>query len=160
MLICDVDGVLTDGRLWVGEDGQWRRFFHVRDGVGMKQLMEEGYQLGIISGGKSSDVETRLKFIGVHHLYLDASDKTGPFQEILNKTGLKPSEVAYIGDEVFDIPILEKVGVAVTVPDAVKEVKKAAHYTTKIPGGFGAARELCDLICKNGAYAKKGRRNK
>lgn len=155
MLICDVDGVLTDGRLWVDTEGKWRRFFHVKDGVGMKLLMEDGYEVGVISGGKSDDVVQRMSFLNIRHFYLEASDKTGPFEEILKNTGFDVSEIAFIGDEIFDIPILKRVGFAATVPNAVHEVKKAAHYVTKIEGGYGAVREVVDLIRQHGALALK-----
>jgi 3-deoxy-D-manno-octulosonate 8-phosphate phosphatase (KDO 8-P phosphatase) len=154
MLICDVDGVLTDGRLWISDDGKWRRFFHVKDGVGMKLLQEAGYEVGVISGGKSDDVIQRMSFLNIKHFYLEIADKTIPFLEILKNTGLKTEEIAFIGDEIFDMPILEKVGFAATVPNAVDKVKKAAHYVTKIEGGYGAVREIIDMILDHGAFAK------
>jgi len=159
MLICDVDGVLTDGRLWIDSEGKWRRFFHVKDGVGMKLLMDEGYEVGVISGGKSDDVVQRMSFLNIKHFYLEAADKVGPFQEILKNTGYKVEEIAFIGDEIFDIPILEAVGFAATVPGAVSEVKKAAHYVTKTGGGLGAVREVVDLIRQHGALAKGPSKN-
>jgi 3-deoxy-D-manno-octulosonate 8-phosphate phosphatase (KDO 8-P phosphatase) len=155
MLICDVDGVLTDGRLWVDSEGKWRRFFHTKDGVGMKLLMDEGYEVGVISGGKSDDVVQRMGFLNIKHFYLEAADKVGPFEEILKNTGYKVDEIAFIGDEIYDIPILKRVGFAVTVPHAVKEVKKAAHYITKTEGGFGAVREVVDMIREHGALVKR-----
>ncbi len=157
MLICDVDGVLTDGRLWISDDGKWRRFFHVKDGVGMKLLMDNGYEVGVISGGKSDDVVQRMEFLNIKHFYLEAADKTQPFEKILEKTGLKTDEIAFIGDEIFDIPILERVGFAATVPGAVAKVKKSAHYVTKTDGGAGAVREVVDLIMEHGALNKKSK---
>jgi len=156
MLICDVDGVLTDGRLWIDSEGKWRRFFHVKDGVGMKLLMDEGYDVGVISGGKSDDVVQRMSFLNIKHFYLEAADKRGPFEEILKNTGFKGDEVAFIVDEIFDIPILQKVGFAATVPGAVEEVRAAAHYITQTPGGAGAVREVVDLIRKFGLFSRKG----
>jgi 3-deoxy-D-manno-octulosonate 8-phosphate phosphatase (KDO 8-P phosphatase) len=160
MLICDVDGVLTDGRLWIDTEGKWRRFFHVKDGVGMKLLMDQGYEVGVISGGKSDDVIQRMSFLNIKHFYLEASDKVIPFEEILADTGFKTEEIAFIGDEIFDIPILKRVGFAATVPNAVNEVKKAAHYVTKTEGGYGAVREVVDLIRLHGSLAKKGQKKK
>lgn len=154
MLICDVDGVLTDGRLWISDDGKWRRFFHVRDGVGMKLLMDEGYDVGVISGGKSDDVIQRMSFLNIKYFYLEIANKIQPFEEILQKTGYAEDEIAFIGDEIFDIPVLERVGFAATVPGAVKEVQKSAHYCTKVEGGFGAVREVVDLIRNFGALSK------
>jgi 3-deoxy-D-manno-octulosonate 8-phosphate phosphatase (KDO 8-P phosphatase) len=153
MLICDVDGVLTDGRLWISDAGKWRRYFHVKDGVGMKLLMDAGYEVGVISGGKSDDVIQRMSFLSIKHFYLEAADKVGPFEEILKNTGFKEDEIAYIGDEIFDIPILERVGFSATVPGAVKEVKKSAMYITETPGGHGAVREVIDLIRLYGALS-------
>lgn len=160
MLICDVDGVLTDGRLWVTDAGKWCRFFHTKDGVGMKLLMELGYEVGVISGGKSDDVVQRMNFLGIRHFYMEAADKVKPFQEILLNTGFKAGEIAFIGDEIFDIPILKKVGFAATVPSAVKEVKKVAHYVTKTEGGYGAVREVIDLIRDFGALSGSGKTRK
>lgn len=155
MLICDVDGVLTDGRLWISDDGKWRRFFHVRDGVGMKLLMEAGYEVGVISGGKSDDVIQRMGFLDIKHFYLEVADKSLPFEQILKDTGYEEEEIAFIGDEIYDIPILERVGFAATVPGAVKKVKKSSHYITKTEGGSGAVREVVDLILDHGALASR-----
>src|SRR3954469_25372032 len=116
MLICDVDGVLTDGRLWISDDGKWRRFFHVKDGVGMKLLMDEGYDVGVISGGKSDDVIQRMSFLNIKYFYLEIADKIHPYEEILQKTGYKDNEIAFIGDEIYDVPVLKRVGFAATVP--------------------------------------------
>jgi len=157
MLICDVDGVLTDGRLWISDAGKWCRYFHVKDGVGMKLLMDEGYDVGVISGGKSDDVIQRMSFLKITHFYLEAADKVGPFEEILKNTGYSEDEIAYIGDEVFDIPILKRVGFAATVPGAVSEVKKSAHYVTKIGGGHGAVREIADFIRQFGSLSPKSK---
>ncbi len=157
MVIFDVDGILTDGRLWVTDAGKWCRFFCVKDGVGIKLLMDAGYEVGVISGGKSDDVIQRMTFLKIPYFYLEAGDKMPPYLEILEKTGFKEDEIAFIGDEIFDIPILERVGFAATVPGAVKEVKSAAHYVTKEVGGMGAAREVADMVRFNGAFgsAKK-----
>jgi 3-deoxy-D-manno-octulosonate 8-phosphate phosphatase (KDO 8-P phosphatase) len=160
MLICDVDGVLTDGRLWISDDGKWRRYFHIKDGVGMNLLRECGYEIGVISGGKSDDVITRMAFLKVPHVYLEASDKVGPFNDVLAKTGFKEEEIAFIGDEIFDIPIFKRVGFAATVPGAVNEVKKAAHYVTETKGGEGAVREVIDFIREYGAFSKHGKKKK
>lgn len=155
MLILDVDGVLTDGRIWVTDAGKWCRFFSVRDGVGIKLLMEAGYEVGVISGGKSDDVIQRMTFLKIPYFYLEAGDKMPPYLDILQKTGYKEEEIAFVGDEVFDVPILERVGFAATVPDAVPEVKKAAHIVTKQTGGMGAAREVADLVRMYGAHSQK-----
>lgn len=153
-LVTDVDGVLTDAMIWWDSDKQWKRKFSVRDGVGLKLLMESGYKVGVITGGRSEDVQTRMKFLGVHYYYDGISgDKYEPFQDLLKQSGLQPSEILYIGDEVYDVSVMKLCGIGVTVPDAVEEAKQAAHYVTKVPGGFGAVREVCDLIRKHGFYS-------
>lgn len=152
-LVTDVDGVLTDATIWWDSDKQWKRNFSVRDGVGLKLLMEAGYKVGVITGGKSEDVRTRMEFLGVHWFFDGHTDKIEPFQDLLKQSGLKASEVIYIGDEVYDVPVLKMVGVGATVPDAVDEAKQVAHYITKYPGGFGAVREVCDLVRRYGFYS-------
>lgn len=146
MIVCDVDGVLTDGSLWISDDGKWRRQFHIRDGVGIKLAMQAGFEFAIISGGKSDDLIQRMNFLGVKRVYLDASDKVPSFDRLLKETGIKADEVAYVGDEIFDIPIFNQVGFSASVPDAVSNVRKHADYVTKTKGGFGAVREVIDLI--------------
>lgn len=155
MLITDVDGCLTDGCLWLDSNLQWRRLFNVLDGVGLKQLMEAGFKIGVITGGTSEDVRLRIKFLGIEYFYDGASDKRPHFKELLEKTGLKPSEIAYIGDEIYDVPIMEQVGFSACPPRAVSQAKKVSHYITRAEGGYGAVREVCDLILENGFYAKK-----
>lgn len=153
MLICDVDGVMTNGEIWLDSQNQWKRRFTVYDGVGLKMLMDKGYKVGIITGGKSIDVQTRIGFLGIEYFYEGIGDKTPPLLEILQKTGLKLEEIAYIGDELVDVPIIEKVGVGVSVPNGVKEAREKAKYITKVRGGDGAVRELCDLILEKGFYS-------
>ncbi len=153
MLICDVDGVMTNGEIWLDSQNQWKRKFSVYDGVGLKMLMDMGYKIGVITGGKSIDVRTRMEFLGVEFFYEGIADKTPSFDEILSKTGFKPEEVAYIGDELVDVPIIKRVGMGVSVPNGVKEAKRDAAYITKVPGGDGAVREICDLILENGFFS-------
>ncbi|MEQ1875564.1 MAG: HAD-IIIA family hydrolase [Bdellovibrionia bacterium] len=153
-LVTDVDGVLTDAMVWWDSDKQWKRKFSVRDGVGLKLLMERGYKIGVITGGRSEDVQTRMKFLGVHYFFDGISgDKLECFQDLLKQSGLQSSEILYIGDEIYDVAVMKAVGVGVSVPDAVDEAREAAHYITKAPGGQGAVREVCDLIRKHGFFA-------
>lgn len=154
MLVLDVDGVLTDCRLWMDSNGEWKRIYSVRDGVGIKALIEAGYKLAIITGAKASDVRARAQMLGFHYFYEGAIDKGPSFEKLQQESGLKPSEMAYVGDDIFDIPLLEKVGFAATVPEAVDEVIEVAGYVTKRPGGNGAVREVCNFILKYGHYAK------
>lgn len=153
MLVLDVDGVLTDCRLWMDSDGEWKRIYSVRDGVGIKRLIESGYKLAIITGAKAKDVQARSKMLGIHYFFEGALDKVPSFLELQKVSGFSTAEMAYMGDDIFDIPLLEQVGFAATVPEAVDEVIQSAHYVTKRPGGNGAVREVCDYIYKYGAFA-------
>lgn len=148
LLALDVDGVMTDGRIfWIEAQG-WTRQFNVKDGYGLKLLMAAGIQVAIISGGKSKDVETRASFLKVHHTFLGDENKLIAFDKILASTGFKPEEIAFVGDDLFDIPVLEKVGFSATVPHAVDPVKERVHYITQFEGGAGAVREVADAIRK------------
>lgn len=155
MLVLDVDGVLTDCRLWMDSDGEWKRIYSVRDGVGIKALAEAGYKLAIITGTSAKDVRSRAKMLGFHYFYEGAVDKWPSFEKLQNESGIKPSEMAYIGDDIFDIPLIQAVAFGATVPEAVEEVIEKAHYVTKRQGGNGAVREVCSFILKYGFYSKK-----
>ncbi len=152
MLVLDVDGVLTDTRMWF--DGtEWRRFFSIRDGVGIKRLIESGYKTAVITGTKADDIRARVKSLGIQYFYEGALDKEPSFLQLQKESGIKPEEMAYVGDDIFDIPLLEKVEFGATVPEAVDEVLEVADYVTRRPGGLGAVREVCDYIYKYGAYS-------
>lgn len=153
MLVLDVDGVLTDGRIWMDSNGEWRRFFSIRDGMGIKLLRERGYRVAFITASKSADIRQRAKNLGIDFFYEDAHDKSPAFGELQKSSGLKASEMAYVGDDLPDVPILKSVAFAATVPAAVDEVKEAVHYVTHRPGGDGAVREICDFIHRYGALA-------
>ncbi|MBC7421782.1 MAG: HAD hydrolase family protein [Bdellovibrio sp.] len=154
MLVLDVDGVLTDCRLWMDANGEWKRFYSIRDGVGIKALVEAGYKLAIITGTTATDVRARAKVLGVHYFYEGAMDKWPSFEQLQKDSGISPNEMAYVGDDIFDIPLIEEVGFGATVPEAVDEVLAVASYVTKRPGGNGAVREICNFILKYGHYAK------
>ena len=154
MLVLDVDGVLTDCRLWMDSDGEWKRIYSVRDGVGIKALGAAGYKLAIITGAQASDVRARAKMLGFDYFYEGAADKVPFFAKLQADSGMSPSEMAYVGDDVFDIPLLQAVAFGATVPEAVDEVIECSQYVTKRPGGNGAVREICDFILKYGFYAK------
>ena len=154
MLVLDVDGVLTDCRLWMDSNGEWKRIYSVRDGVGIKALAEAGYKLAIITGAQATDVRARAKMLGFHYFYEGAADKWPSFEKLQKESGLHPSEMAYVGDDVFDIPLLKAVSFSATVPEAVDEVLQTVGYVTKRTGGNGAVREICDFILKYGHYAK------
>lgn len=148
LLLLDVDGVLTDGRIFWQEDQGWTRFFHVKDGYGLKLLMKAGIQVGVISGGDSKDVKTRVEFLKLNYAFLGDENKIVAFDKIVAASGLKPDQIAFMGDELFDIPVLEKVGFSATVPHAVDPVKERVHYITQHEGGWGAVREVADAIRK------------
>ncbi len=148
MLILDVDGVMTDGRIWWIEGTGWTRAFSVKDGYGLKLLMKAGIDVAVISGGDSKSVRERAQFLGIKHVYLGDENKLIALDKIMKDTGYKYEQLAFVGDDLFDMPVLEKVGFSATVPHAVVEVKEIVHYITEEPGGFGAVREIADLIRK------------
>jgi 3-deoxy-D-manno-octulosonate 8-phosphate phosphatase (KDO 8-P phosphatase) len=148
MLILDVDGVLTDGRIWWIEGTGWTRSFSVKDGYGLKLLMRAGVEIAVISGGDSKSVRERAQFLGIKHVYLGDENKLTALGKIMASTGFTHEQMAFVGDDLFDIPVLEVVGFSATVPHAVPEVKDVVDYITQEPGGFGAVREVADLIRK------------
>lgn len=146
LVVFDVDGVLTDGSLFFGDDGQEYKAFHSRDGHGMKMLQMTGVDIAIITGRTSSVVEHRMENLGIRHVFQGQLDKLPTFQRLCDELGLEPAHTAYVGDDVVDLPILRRVGLAVAVQDAHHLVKQHAHWQTPSPGGRGAARDLCELI--------------
>ena len=148
MLLLDVDGVMTDGRIFWLDGHGWTRYFHIKDGYGLKLLMKAGIQVGIISGGDSKDVRTRAEFLKLNHVFLGDENKIVALDKVMAATGFKYDEIAFMGDELFDIPVLEKVGFSATVPHAVEPVKERVHYITECEGGWGAVREVADAIRK------------
>ena len=146
LLLLDVDGVLTDGRLYFGPGGEVIKVFHVRDGYGLKLWHDAGFRSGIISGRNSDIVSIRASELGIHFVYQGNDDKLLALNEIAAEARVLLDEIAFMGDDLLDIPVLEKVGLAVAVADAPEEVKQASHYVTKIPGGRGAVREVIDML--------------
>lgn len=148
LLLMDCDGVLTDGRIELLENGDESKTFHTRDGHGIVLMHRAGLDTGIISGRSSTLVERRARDLGINHLRQGTWDKIKDYEELLAETGADEAAVAFIGDDVTDIPLMQRVGLAVAVADAVPETLAAAHYVTQLPGGFGAVREVCELILK------------
>lgn len=146
VVIFDIDGVMTDGRIFYTEGTGWGAFYNVIDGFGIKLLKRAGLEVGVISGGAFTSHRKRAESLGITHAYFGDEDKLHAFNTILKHVNASVEECAYIGDELFDIPVLEQVGFAATPPHAPEAVKKKVHYVTKKPGGNGAVRELCDLI--------------
>lgn len=148
LVLMDCDGVLTDGRITLLADGDEQKSFHTRDGQGIVLLQRAGIKTGIISGRTSNLVERRALELNMNFLRQSVGNKVKAFEEMLNESDVKAEETAFIGDDIADILLMESVGFAVAVADAVEETKDAAHYITKLTGGFGAVRETADLILK------------
>ncbi len=146
VVVFDVDGVLTDGSLYLGDDGQEYKAFHSRDGHGMAMLREAGVEIGIITGRTSRVVVHRMASLGIEHVYQGQRDKLPAFEDLLGKLGLSADEVAFVGDDVVDLPILVRAGLAIAVADAHPLVLRHAHWQTPSRGGRGAARDVCELI--------------
>lgn len=146
LMIFDVDGVLTDGSLHYGADGEALKTFNVYDGLGIKLLQESGVQTAIISARTSPQVIKRAADLGISHLHQGGHDKLTPFRALLDKTGLTAEQVGFIGDDVVDLPIIARVGFAVAVPNGRPEVLARVHHVTSAHGGRGAVREVCELL--------------
>lgn len=146
LLIFDVDGVLTDGSLFLGDDGQEYKAFNSLDGHGIKMLRNSGVDIAIITGRTSNVVVHRARNLGITHLYQGIHDKLEAFQHLTEKLSLRFEQCAFMGDDVVDLPAMRRCGLALTVPQAPDMVKQHAHYVSVREGGRGAAREVCELI--------------
>ena len=146
LLVLDVDGVLTDGRLILGPNGEESKAFHVRDGHGLVTVRDAGIAIAIITGRTSSVVETRMRELGVAHVHQGIRDKAACLRYIIDELGVAPEHVCYVGDDVPDRDAMRMVGLAVAVADACDEIHAVAALTTRRNGGCGAVREVCDLI--------------
>ncbi len=145
-VVFDVDGVLTDGRLILGDDGAEYKAFHVRDGHGIRQLLGAGIEVAVISGRDTPVVAARMAELGVTQVFQGCGDKLAVFETALHALGLSPEQAACVGDDVVDLPLLRRAGFAVAVSDAHALVRAHADWTTPSCGGRGAVRELCDFI--------------
>jgi 3-deoxy-D-manno-octulosonate 8-phosphate phosphatase (KDO 8-P phosphatase) len=146
LLILDVDGVLTDGRLFFDVEGNEYKSFHARDGHGIKLLRQTGVEVAVISGRNSNSVALRMKNLGIEYVYQGHENKIAAFNEIIEKTGITPEQTAHVGDDLLDLPIMIRVGLAIAVNDANFAVKQRADWCTTLSGGQGAVREVCDFI--------------
>ena len=142
----DVDGVFTDGRFYLSDEGIESKAFHTQDGYGVRRLLDSGIAVGVISGRSSPTVEKRMAELGVAHVILNCKDKVAAMDELAAALDLSTSECAYVGDDLPDLPLLEHVGFSVAVANAVPALQERCDYVTKKSGGFGAVREICDLI--------------
>ena len=147
LLLMDCDGVLTDGRLYFSENGETMKVFNVRDGQGLALWHQAGFRSGIITGRDAENiVKARAAELGIHHIKVRSQNKLKDFEDILRSENIKADQVAFIGDDLGDIILLREVGLAVGVADAVSEVLDLVHYKTDIKGGFGAVRELIEIL--------------
>lgn len=148
LVVFDVDGVLTDGKLFFDAEGREYKGFHVRDGHGIKLLKDAGVEVAIISGRRAESVERRMTGLGVRHVFQGQEDKRAALATLCATLGLKEEEVAHVGDDLQDLPLLRRVGLAVAVADAHEAILPHVHWVTTQPGGSGAAREVCDLVLR------------
>jgi 3-deoxy-D-manno-octulosonate 8-phosphate phosphatase (KDO 8-P phosphatase) len=146
LVIFDVDGVLTDGSLYIGDDGQEYKAFNSRDGHGMTMIQQTGVRLAIITGRSSEVVRIRMESLGIEHVFQGKRDKLPAYAELKDALGIPDEHIAYVGDDVVDLPIMRRVGLSIAVADAHPLVQRHAHWQTRSPGGRGAGRDVCELI--------------
>jgi 3-deoxy-D-manno-octulosonate 8-phosphate phosphatase (KDO 8-P phosphatase) len=158
LLVLDVDGTMTDGRLHFGPHGEALKVFHVRDGQGIKHLDAAGIRVAVISGRTSKMVATRCRELGVEHVIQGAEDKVLAFEKLRTRLKVEASESACVGDDTSDVPLMKVVRLAFAVADAHRDALSAAHVVTSLPGGHGAVREVCDYILDAREQPRKRRR--
>lgn len=146
LVIFDIDGVLTTGALFIGDDGQEYKAFNSKDGHGLRMLQDSGVEVAIITGRKSNVVAHRAGDLGISRVYQGKREKLPAYLELLEETGLNHQDIAYVGDDVVDLPVMSKVGLAICVQDGHPFVKKHSHWITDRNGGCGAGRDVCELI--------------
>jgi len=148
MVIFDVDGVLTDGRLYVTDQGTELKAFYSRDGLGMRMLQQSGVDIAVMTGRTSETVKHRMAEMRIRHVYQGQHNKLPALDSLIDETGVTAEAIAYLGDDIVDLPVMRQVGLAVAVADAHEDVKLYADWQTPNNGGLGAARDLCELIMK------------
>jgi 3-deoxy-D-manno-octulosonate 8-phosphate phosphatase (KDO 8-P phosphatase) len=153
LLVLDVDGVLTDGRLYYGARGEALKVFHARDGLGLKLLAAAGITVAVISGRRSGMTGRRCRELGVRHLMQGVEDKLAAFHQLRGRLGMSTSVCACVGDDVPDVPLMREVGLSFAVADAHPQARSAAHVITQLPGGRGAVREVCDYLLEARRHA-------
>lgn len=146
LIAFDVDGVFTDGRFYLSDDGIETKAFHTQDGYGIRQLLKAGIAVAVISGRKSGAVEKRMAELDVRHVVLGCKDKVSAMNELAAKLEIDIAKCAYVGDDMPDLPLLEHVGFSIAVANAVSVLQEKCDYVTRKPGGFGAVREVCELV--------------
>ena len=155
LLVLDVDGVLTDGRLRYGPDGEQEKVFHVRDGYGIRSLAASGVLIAVISGRNSAAVARRCADLGIREVQQGIADKAAAFAALIARLGLAARDCACIGDDTLDVAMMRQVGLAIAVADAHAEARRAAHRRTRLVGGAGAVREVCDWLLGARARARR-----
>lgn len=146
VVVFDVDGVMTDGKLYLSRHGEEMKAVDTKDGLGLKRLQATGITPAVISGRRSPAIAARMHELGVEHIYLDSRDKQLDFEALLAELALEPEQAAVMGDDLPDLPIMQRAGLALTVPNAVPDVLAVAHWISRARGGEGAVREACELI--------------
>jgi 3-deoxy-D-manno-octulosonate 8-phosphate phosphatase (KDO 8-P phosphatase) len=149
LLLLDVDGVLTDGSIIIDHAGEEIKVFNVRDGVAIKWLQRMGVEVAILSGRHSPALSARAKELGIERVITGKIDKLPSFEKLLEETGLKPEQIAFMGDDLYDLPVLKRAGISACPSDAVKEVKNICDYICAAQGGRGAVREVAELLLKS-----------
>ena len=147
----DVDGVFTDGRFYLSNDGVESKAFHTQDGYGIRQLINAGIEVAVISGRRSGAVERRMAELGVNHVIQGCRDKVAALDNLLATLRLTTEQCAFVGDDMPDLPLLKTVGFSIAVANAVPEIREQCDYTTTASGGFGAVREVCELVLGAGS---------
>ncbi len=153
VMIFDIDGTLTDGRLfWVPGSG-WTQMYSVRDGMGIKRLQQAGLEVAAISGGESLSAQMRMQSLGIKHVHFASQDKVAHFERLLEILKVPAERCGYMGDEVVDVPLLKAVGFSAAPPESAEEVRAVVHYLAQKPAGAGAAREVSEFILRHRAAA-------
>jgi 3-deoxy-D-manno-octulosonate 8-phosphate phosphatase (KDO 8-P phosphatase) len=156
VMIFDIDGTLTDGRIfWVPNSG-WTQMYSVRDGMGIKRLQEAGLEVAAISGGDSLSAQMRMQSLGLKHVHFGSQDKVAHFERLLGLLKVEAQSCGYMGDELVDLPLLRAVGFSAAPPEAPDEVRAQVHFVAQKAAGFGAAREVCEFILKHRRPAASG----
>lgn len=155
LLICDVDGVLSNGQVIIGNQGEELKTFNIKDGLGLKSLMKHGVDVAIITGRRSEIVEKRCRELSIKHCYQGQMDKVAAFEELCEILSLEPSQVCHVGDDLPDLPLMRRSGLGVTVADGHWFVRQSADWITQTNGGFGAVREITDLILESKGHLEK-----
>ena len=148
LMLFDVDGVLTDGRLWYGAAGEALKVFFAADGQGIKLLQQTGVTVAILSGRDSPATTLRAAELGVRYLRQGVGDKRAAFESLLGELGMRPAETGFMGDDLIDLPVLQRCEFACAPPEADETVRASAHYVARAPAGAGAAREVCDFLMR------------